>query len=433
MAEKKNFTIENYNGTDYDTLYPETNSGQVLLDAQAQRIFNLPSGDTLNNAFNHIAYGGGSYAIGDVLVTARNNLGDNWLLCNGAIVDGTKYPILKNLLKSAPTVATGKAIGVANARYKPGKAGEIIYKTSADTGIKSYNFDTSTEATEGDKVTTSFAFAYLPTKNLYVRARYVSQTNVGGTNTALYSGTDLSNMAELTKIEGATLAGIYPIEDKIFYLVQKYYPHDDKQVTWVSDATNSFPSIDTLNLMIDKSVDSFYDVTNIVKVGNNKYLELIGKKGTSSYSSIVQFFSDNLTSVFTKTGAWDMAESDGTVAIFGSNKNMEHYIVKEDSTNGSISHISLPSSNVFGTSHGFCYIGDNNNLYLSVDHANSWNVVAYDLDVGTLYSILDNPRDNKVYIIGSTATKILTFDSTDILLPVYSPTGGLRAYIKAKN
>ena len=55
MAEKKNFTIENYNGTDYDTLYPETISEQVLLDAQAQRIFNLPSGDTLNNAFNHIA------------------------------------------------------------------------------------------------------------------------------------------------------------------------------------------------------------------------------------------------------------------------------------------------------------------------------------------------------------------------------------------
>lgn len=36
MAEKKNFTMKEYNGTDYDTLYPETNSGQVLLTKTAQ-------------------------------------------------------------------------------------------------------------------------------------------------------------------------------------------------------------------------------------------------------------------------------------------------------------------------------------------------------------------------------------------------------------
>ena len=48
MAEKKNFTIENFNGTDYDTLYPETNSGQVLLDSSGQNIFHLSSGSTVN-------------------------------------------------------------------------------------------------------------------------------------------------------------------------------------------------------------------------------------------------------------------------------------------------------------------------------------------------------------------------------------------------
>lgn len=55
------------------------------------------------------------------------------------------------------------------------------------------------------------------------------------------------------------------------------------------------------------------------------------------------------------------------------------------------------------------------------------------MDVGTLYDMLENPQDHKVYIIGSAATKILNFDSADVLLPTYSPATGLHAYIKAKN
>ena len=83
MAEKKNFTIENYNGTDYDTLYPETNSGQVLLDTTAQAATNLPSGKTLDDALQSISKNGGAFQVGDTLTTARTNLGDKWLLCNG--------------------------------------------------------------------------------------------------------------------------------------------------------------------------------------------------------------------------------------------------------------------------------------------------------------------------------------------------------------
>lgn len=102
MAEKKNFTIENYNGTDYDTLYPETNSGQVLLDTTAQAATNLPSGKTLDDALQHITKDGGGFQVGDTLTTARTNLGDKWLLCNGATISSNNYPELVPLL--APTV-----------------------------------------------------------------------------------------------------------------------------------------------------------------------------------------------------------------------------------------------------------------------------------------------------------------------------------------
>ena len=101
MAEKKNFTIENYNGTDYDTLYPETNSGQVLLDTTAQTATNLPSGKTLDDALSKLSDFDGRYKIGDVFTTTRTNMSNKWLLCNGATVNSSSYPELSQFFPSA--------------------------------------------------------------------------------------------------------------------------------------------------------------------------------------------------------------------------------------------------------------------------------------------------------------------------------------------
>lgn len=100
MAEKKNFIIENYNGTDYDTLYPETNSGQVLLDIDAQSSTSLSTGATLDDALRYIFKNDGIFHIGDTLTTARTNLGDRWLLCNGAMVNSADYPVLSQFFDS---------------------------------------------------------------------------------------------------------------------------------------------------------------------------------------------------------------------------------------------------------------------------------------------------------------------------------------------
>lgn len=436
MAEKKNFTIENFNGTDYDTLYPETNSGQVLLDSSGQNILHLSSGSTVNDGFNSIAYGGGGFTIGDVIVTARNNMGDNWLLCNGAIVDGNQYPILKNLLKPAPSVSTGKAIGIANAIYKPGKSGEIIYRTGPTVGIQSPNFNTDIDSIEASNVSNSWAFAYIPTKNSYARATYEPQSS-SGINTTVYSGSSLSSMSTSTTINSSSIVGIYPIDDKIFYLVYDFGSSDHKEVTLVSDVTDSFPSASGRRLSINSAPMKFNSPYNLVKVGNNKYLELVGREGQfNQYNSIVQFFThtsgSEFTYIFEKEGNWDMTESDGMVAIFGSKKHSTYYLVKEDSTSNNIASISLPSSNVFGNSYGFFYVGSDNKLYQSVDHASTWNVLMNNVDVGDVCSIVENPQDGKVYIIGTTSTMILTFNSSNVLLPTYSPATGLYAYIRAK-
>lgn len=428
MAEKKNFTIENYNGTDYDTLYPETNSGQVLLDAQAQRILNLPSGDTLNNAFNHIAYGGGSYVIGDVLVTARNNLGDNWLLCNGAIVDGSKYPILKNLLKSAPHVGTFQSIGAsADTSYKPGKAGEILWKdTLMDSPINSHNFETSLSS-QSPNVNT-WSFFYVPSQNKYMYTTDKDQTS-SGKNTIGYYGNNLSSMSTSTTFERMTIDGGWEVDGDLFYIVTTFEHIQPSLVT-------SFPNTFTINRQggVTISAGNFNPCykNKVAKLGT-KYIMHAGqdrficyvfdKSGTATGTTVVN-----------KRGNTFFA-CDGTVALLNYKPDLDTpvrpYIISENSTEAT--PITLPTQNrVFGSSHGFFYV-DGTKLYQSVDHANTWNVLINDFNVGTLYDILENPQDGKVYAIGSSATKILTFDSTNVLLPTYSPATGLRAYIKAKN
>lgn len=99
MAEKKNFTIENYNGTDYDTLYPETHTGQVKLDLASKAELGLLS-DGLDDALAKLNNFDDRYQIGDTIVTTRTNLGNKWLLCNGATVNSNDYPELGQYFKA---------------------------------------------------------------------------------------------------------------------------------------------------------------------------------------------------------------------------------------------------------------------------------------------------------------------------------------------
>ena len=432
MAEKKNFIIENYNGTDYDTLYPETISGQVLLDAQAQHILNLPSGDTLNNAFNYIAYGGGSYVIGDVLVTARNNLGDNWLLCNGAIVDGSKYPVLQNLLKSAPHVDTFKSIGAsADTLYRPGKAGEILWKdTFQDSPINSYDFYTSLSSQSSNVDT--LTFFYVPSQEKYIYTTIKQQSSQGHDTNGYYTY-DLNSMPVSTTFERMTVSGGWEVDGNLFYVVQTF---ENVQPCLVTSFPNTF-NVREAGATIPNSLYTQYN--NIVKLGG-KYIMYTGYVNGGVINPQCYIFNKFGTSllgsaVVTSGTKNTFFACDGTVALLNYASSQftkaSPYIILENSTEAT--PITLPTSDrVFGSSHGFFYL-DGTKLYQSVDHANTWNVLINDLDVGTLYDMLENPQDHKVYIIGSAATKILNFDSANILLPTYSPATGLHAYIKAKN
>ena len=161
MAEKKNFTIENYNGTDYDTLYPETNSGQVLLDSDARVTTGLASGSTLDDALQSVVKDGGAFQIGDTLTTARTNLGDKWLLCNGKQITQTDYPVLVGLLGVQPfnwaSKGTSTTVGIDNIVNKTTATGDLFLATSRreESGRYRYYCSSSTDLLSWQSLKTS--------------------------------------------------------------------------------------------------------------------------------------------------------------------------------------------------------------------------------------------------------------------------------------
>lgn len=95
MAQQIKITMKENNGTDFDTLYPQTVSNQVIMQDENGALTNK----TLDDKVDEIATGGGAFQVGDTLTTARTNLGDKWLLCNGEIVTDTQQPELANVVE----------------------------------------------------------------------------------------------------------------------------------------------------------------------------------------------------------------------------------------------------------------------------------------------------------------------------------------------
>lgn len=95
MAQQIKITMKENNGSDFDTLYPQTVSNQVIMQDENGALTNK----TLDDKVDEIATGGGAFQVGDTLTTARTNLGEKWLLCNGEIVTDTQQPELANVVE----------------------------------------------------------------------------------------------------------------------------------------------------------------------------------------------------------------------------------------------------------------------------------------------------------------------------------------------
>ena len=212
MAEKKNFTIENYNGTDYDTLYPETNSGQVLLDRDAQVTTGLASGSTLDDALQSVVKDGGAFQVGDTLTTARTNLGDKWLLCNGSQITQTDYPALVGLLGNKPFNWISKGTSTtANINYIVNKttATGDLFLAKSDTPVDRYYscyYSTDLLSWQSLKKTSDGRIAIWCVNGTWIIAY---ATAIGYPNTAYYYSGENMNFSNFVTINGiSSLSGV---------------------------------------------------------------------------------------------------------------------------------------------------------------------------------------------------------------------------------
>ena len=107
MATNKNITMKQFNGTDYDTLYPKTVASQVdgvyskkeTLSDGTKTAYGLDSKAVPDDVFAKIPTF--FEPVGTIKTTVRTDLGDKWLLCNGANVDPATYPELCEVLPAA--------------------------------------------------------------------------------------------------------------------------------------------------------------------------------------------------------------------------------------------------------------------------------------------------------------------------------------------
>lgn len=79
------------------------NKANLLTDATASD-YGLTSSATPNTMFQALKTNHRPWRVGDILETARTDLGSDWLLCNGAYVDKSDYPALYNLLPKVSSI-----------------------------------------------------------------------------------------------------------------------------------------------------------------------------------------------------------------------------------------------------------------------------------------------------------------------------------------
>lgn len=437
MAEKKNFIIENYNGTDYDTLYPETNSGQVLLDSDAQTSTGLESGKTLDDALKivgNLNNFDNRFEVGDVLTTSRTNLSNKWALCNGDEMISESYQELSNQFTSGllnyRQNTKNISANIARCRLacrKRNGTKECLFTWLPVNG-SSWSGRYSTLGSDADWVAAtgiSESYAVFARNNVFFR---------GGNHSMEWCTEDPTNSSSWhTMTKTATVKGY---ANDIFHKNEKYYfLMDDTFFIYSSlDGTPQEINIETVtgrklssaNVGIDG--DNFLFWTNTTGSGTNTYWvdtfnqngQLVNSKElTSKFTGVIYSFSNGYIKL-SQSGSieYPILDVERLSAVDG------------DGT--AIAHIAFPQSKyLLNFQHDIIvnneYVVLPNNTYLDSEF-NAHNTTSSAGDIALAICSNDD-----FICVASNPSQASVWDSSaksSFYLPVYSPADGLRAYIK---
>ena len=440
MAEKKNFTIENYNGTDYDTLYPETNSGQVLLDSTAQASTGLESGKTLDDALQIVGklndYDN-RFEVGDVLTTSRRNLSNKWALCNGDEMLSENYPKLANQFragllnykKHTKDLSTDLSACRLACRERNGVK-ECLFTTSS--GSSSWSGSYSVIGRNANWISLDM------TNRNYVFARNNIFFRCGGTSIQ-WCADDPTNASSWHEMLLPDNTRTYTTD--IFYKNGKYYMLMDDTFL-IYDSLDAMPQAINVETVTGHKLSSDYvglDGDNFLfwtHVGTNTYWvdtlnlsgSLVGSNQISAaFEGVIYSFSNGYIKMYTTGSKSNIFNIEKVATVTG--------------TGTIIAQVTFPeSTHMINFQHDFIvnnsYVVLPNNTYIDSDF-NLYNATSSAGDV--LRAICSS--DDMVCVASKSpnsigVSKAAVWDSLatpSFFLPVYSPADGLRAYIKAKD
>ena len=431
MAEKKNFTIENYNGTDYDTLYPETNSGQVLLDSDARVTTGLGSGSTLDDALQSVVKDGGAFQVGDTLTTARTNLGDKWLLCNGTQITQADYPALVGLLGAKPFNWISKGTSTtANIDY-------IVNKTTATGDL----FLAKSDTRVNDKYSCYYSTDLLSWQSLKTSNKKILIWCVNGTwiisyatgitspyTFYYYSGEDM-NFNNFVRVNGISFV------DGVAYWNGKYYLNgpdtsleQNNSSMFIYTDLSQTPNILHLNVSPRGQLSVLPDGVAFCYGGTPAYSQygivvVDAQNSVSTYSVTLTDYNAPATSIQYFNGYYYMTTYANTPPI------LNHTLFRSTTLNGNYSKVmynnteEVTATNItitddyLITDTGY-YIDKENNVYKQANPIKA-----------TVPILVSN--DKYYTMVNTTAYQSNIAASAN--LPKVSTASGLYTYIKAKS
>lgn len=436
MANKYLTTMKQYDGTNYTTLYPKVKSNGVLLDKTAQGYMNLSSGATLNDALQSIKYGGATYQVGDVLITARTDLGDKWLLCNGALVSATEYtdlvPLLPNSIGSPVVSTSSTTADVTFANI--GKKGEIILGTDyKNAGSIQYPFNTNPTFTSvsGFRARPS----YSASDNNYYSGSFSSFDGTTASYPYLY-GSSLNSLVNSANSYPGYPCATFNIDGDI-YIVYLWRKSGCKPEIYKVNADKTLTLVGTFSRTADWYSLNMYWVkmvkfNNVLTICFPLYDYTIGAYfSQQSGSTFTAINCANYVDAFAVNGA--IALSSQRVSVTTGTSSLMWS--KDLSTWTEVSSIPAATKmTVCATPNGFLctvYDGTNTSVYqAATTDVDMWNKVTTIQD--KIVETIVEGSTNRVYFVGVRG-KIYTSSITgNIVLPTYSPADGLYAYIKAK-
>lgn len=439
MAENYAITMTEKNDVDYDNLFPQTVSPQVLLDANARATQGLATGATLNDSITDIVENGGASQVGDTLITARTNLGDKWLLENGAILQKADYP---ELVQVVDTTLGSKIQGTAvvsnivdNDRFKMlsiGKDSELLFAYKVQNIQSSrHPFNSIVDNNTG---TSSRSLLTRPVYDATSQKYYFGYVYlVSGTHdTDLYSGNTLDSVTISTaKAFNGNVMGTFIINNNVYFDV--YVPSNSRHSIYKKSAS-------------DDSVSLLMQLSNGNEYSNFMYTDdtygYILTLGGSDQNDIFITNSPLGNITFSSTGSQtnDMSQYNGVIGLCGHvldmssvqtwiTKDRENWIKIPSGISGDIVTAVMTADKFFYS----VVSGGRTSIYQIDITGTTYNpVLSYTLQDTLTHGIYDDVN-NRIYYTNE-AGNIYSFTIDDgILLPKFSPgSGGLYAYMKVK-